>query len=388
MLILWDSKNTPPEHNGVLYRWNGYDEQNHNYSLLGYVETHRERLRLMYLNWLHALGEANIRGRRIIDRLAFKDGLSYWWLSIFIEKSSYNFPTVNIVRLLALEEIIVNHKPRIFCLVSSDRKLHLVLRNFCRQVGIKYEWKKQRVESRSVSRDRIYQTLPHVLQGLLSLVRCLRASLPFKKMPPAPWLQDNHSMLICGYFANIEKTGISDGRFRSRYWEQLHELMAELGIAGNWLHHNPTETPDVAMKWIERFNKSPQQGVHSFVNASLSWNTVFIVIKKWTWLIVASCRLKKKDLKSAFCLPNSKLCLWPLLQEYWKSTLYGSDAVSNLFSLVCFDVAFSKLPHQKLGLYLCENKGWERGLIHAWKKYNHGTLIAVPHTTTIFLLSN
>ena len=41
----------------------------------------------------------------------------------------------------------------------------------------------------------------------------------------------------------------------------------------------------------------------------------------------------------------------------------------------------SSLPNQNIGLYLCENQGWERALIYFWKKYGHGNLIAVQHST-------
>jgi surface carbohydrate biosynthesis protein (TIGR04326 family) len=51
-----------------------------------------------------------------------------------------------------------------------------------------------------------------------------------------------------------------------------------------------------------------------------------------------------------------------------------------LFLYYLFDKAIGSLPHQKTGLYLMENQGWERIFIKAWRKYGHGRLIGVAHS--------
>ncbi|MDX8409022.1 MAG: hypothetical protein R8J84_03100, partial [Mariprofundales bacterium] len=46
--------------------------------------------------------------------------------------------------------------------------------------------------------------------------------------------------------------------------------------------------------------------------------------------------------------------------------------------------ALKDLPHQKVGLYLWENQGWESAFIHAWRQHGHGRLVGVPHATIAF----
>jgi surface carbohydrate biosynthesis protein (TIGR04326 family) len=46
-----------------------------------------------------------------------------------------------------------------------------------------------------------------------------------------------------------------------------------------------------------------------------------------------------------------------------------------------FEVLLDRLPKQKMGVYISENQPWEISLIYAWKKNQHGKLVAVPHTT-------
>ena len=103
------------------YLWNGYAETAAVHSLLRYVENHAERLRGKYLAWIHDLGESRIEGKRIIDHLAFLDGLSYWWMTLFVEKSfGKSLSMTDAIRLFALEDIVSDQKPGKLKLVSAN----------------------------------------------------------------------------------------------------------------------------------------------------------------------------------------------------------------------------------------------------------------------------
>ena len=92
LIILWDSNTKPPQHPGLTYTWDGYSEQETVRSLYRYVEAHGERLREKYLSWIHELGQSRIRKKRLIDHLVIQDGLSYWWMTLFVEKSPWKSP--------------------------------------------------------------------------------------------------------------------------------------------------------------------------------------------------------------------------------------------------------------------------------------------------------
>jgi surface carbohydrate biosynthesis protein (TIGR04326 family) len=78
------------------------------------------------------------------------------------------------------------------------------------------------------------------------------------------------------------------------------------------------------------------------------------------------------------------MSLWPLLQTDWETSMRGAAALINLLWIELFDRALCDAPRQDKGFYLCENQGWERAFIHAWRKHGHGELIAVPHATVRF----
>jgi len=111
-IVLWDRSSDPSCHSESVYRWNGYVENDSVHSLLRYIETHGERLRSKYLAWIHDLGESQIDGKRIIDHLTFEDGLSYWWMALFVEQNPWkSLSIINAIRLMALEEIVVRNGP-------------------------------------------------------------------------------------------------------------------------------------------------------------------------------------------------------------------------------------------------------------------------------------
>ena len=39
----------------------------------------------------------------------------------------------------------------------------------------------------------------------------------------------------------------------------------------------------------------------------------------------------------------------------------------------------SNIPRQKVGIYLMENQGWERALLHSWSLYGHGKIVAYQY---------
>ena len=389
VLTLWDSGADPSEHAGRVYRWNGYAEKNFVYSLLLYVETHGERLRRKYLSWIHELGESRFDGKRLIDHLAFEDGLSYWWLTLFVEQSPWKQPAIiDAIRLMALEEIIVQQKPSMLRLVSTNQSLHETIRDLCQRLEIDYEWEKRSVEKHSpMSVRNLYQALPQPVQALISLARYVWGRWPLRRAKKPGWFDDDQSLFFCSYFFNIVPKLASKGHFYSRYWEDLHRLMQNIGSHGNWLQlyipHDAMPDPASAMELTRSFNQNREkEGSHAFLDAYLSWGVVLRALKRWLWLNLTSCRLRQT--KSAFYPQKSSLSLWPLMQLDWKASMNGPTAIHNLLMIELFDTALRDLPYQSKGFYLCENQGWERAFIHAWHKHGHGQLIAVVHATVRF----
>ncbi len=388
-LLIWAAEGVPASLESQIYCWNGYAEKDSVHSLLRYVDTHGDRLRRKYLTWIHKLGESQIAGKRLIDHLALKDGLSYWWMTLFVEKSLGKSPSISVaIRLLALEEIVVQQKPGKLRLVSANRQLHEVLRDLCRRLGIDYKWEKTPdAQQRPMSMRIVYKALPISLQALINLARHVWGRWALKNAERTGWFGGDQSMFFCSYFDNVDPKEAEQGQFHSYYWAELQPLLKRIGVVGNWLQlFVPcalVPTPHSAMKWLQGFNRNVQEnGFSVFLDTYLSWRIILRVLKQWLWLNIVVWRLR--DIKYAFRMQESQLSLWPIMRGDWTNSMRGLAAVDNLLWLELFDAAMREVPCQKKGLYLCENQAWERAFIHAWRKHGHGQLIAVAHTTVRF----
>ncbi len=384
-LTIWDSCDEPPEHLGLVYTWNGYRETGSVHSLFQYVESNDKRLRRKYLAWIHDLGESRIHGKRLIDHLALEGGLSYWWMTLLVEKSSYKSPIADGIRLLALEEILIKLRPSKICLVSSNQTLNQVLCFLCQKLGLEYG--RVRVADstyRRLSLRDYYLGLPNVCQALVCLIRQIYIRCHFGWAGKLNWFSGNSSLFFCSYFDNVDPKAADLGKYGSYYWGGLPALLRLKGYQSNWLQFfipcSLVPTPLRALNWVKRFNRRPsQEGFHAFLEASLSWRVILRVLVGWVKLVIISHRLN--DIQHAFIPPGSQLSLWPLMRPDWHASMRGSTAIINLMWIENFDKLLRDLPHQKRGFYLCENLAWERAFIHAWHKHGHGKLIAVAHST-------
>jgi surface carbohydrate biosynthesis protein (TIGR04326 family) len=388
-LIIWDSPTDPPEDAGQVYLWNGYEENDSVHSVLKYVEAHSERIRGKYLSWIHELGEHEINGTRLIDALMLEEGFSYWWMTLLVEKSLWKSPSIaDAIRALALEEIIEQRTPSEVLLVSTNRKLHQVILDLCRTLGIKYRWRKGASRQRGrLSLRAVFIRLPMPLQALISAAPYVWARWPLRRARSSGWFGGERSVFFCSYFFNIDSEQGEAGRFRSRYWGNLHAVLKRTNLHANWLQlylpHAAVPTPGAALEYIRRFNRSGTgEEFHVFPDAYVSWPIVGSVLKRWLHLNSTYRRLGA--IEAAFRPKSSRISLWPLLQRDWEASMRGSAAVINLLWIELFDQALRDAPRQEKGFYLCENQGWERAFIGAWRKHGHGKLTAVPHSTVRF----
>jgi surface carbohydrate biosynthesis protein (TIGR04326 family) len=388
-LTLWDSSVEPSANEGQIYRWNGYGQTESIQSLLRYVETHDERLRHKYLAWIHELGESRILDRRLVDHLTLEAGFSYWWMTLLVEKSPWKSPSINdALRLLALEEIVVERKPVKMRLVSADWRLHETVRGLCQNLALSYEW--QRLDRQWTSKWSLaeaYRALPQPVQALVSFVRHLRARWPLRRTSKAGWFGGDRSLFFCSYFIHLDDPSHRKNSFHSRQWEELPRLLHDGGYDMNWMQHylpsSLVPNTGVAKEWVETFNQQrSQRAFHAFLDAYLSPRIVFRVLSQWVKLNRVYGRLRA--IECAFRPRGSNISFWQFMRRDWHASLCGASAISNLLWIELFDSALRDLPRQRRGLYLCEGQSWERAFVHAWHKYGHGQLIGVAHSTIRF----
>ncbi len=389
-LFVWDAGDAPAVQGALVYRWNGYAEDDSCLSLMRYIEVNAERLRGKYIRWIHDLGESRVDGRRLSDLLALDNGLSFWWLTAFVEQNPWKSPSIAVtIRLLALEEIVEARRPTSMHVCLGDPKVVAALRKFCARAGIAFmrtaaPHAGMRCEG---ALARMYRGLPQVAQAGLTLARYLRSRWPLRRATAPVWVGGPRAMTVCSYFINVAPGPAAEGHFHSRYWERLHALLAESRLGANWLqiYYPHATVPDAptADALLMNFNRrEPSAEVHAFTDAWISWGVVVETLRRFA----GTCRvsLKSRGLRSAFTPAGSRMCLWEVVARDWATSLRGPSAIVSLLAVSLFERALGSMPRQHLGLFLFENQGWEKAFIHAWKRHGHGSLVAVAHATVRF----
>ena len=386
-VTVWDQKIDPLNSIGDVLCWQAYTEQELISSIPRYLETHAERLRKKYLEFIHNLGESVINGKSVVEHLDVGEGFSFWWMSQLAEKSPFKSPKIyDCLRLLALEEILLERRPHELILNSPDRVLANAMRALCQNLQINFNWHHKKTIKIRWSLHDIYHALPYPLQALISL-RHLVAKWPICQLQRPQWFFSEDAVFMCSYFFNLDEVACNNGHFYSRQWEGLPECLQKSGKHINWVHHflfSPG-SPDVktGIKWATQFNHNAKtQGNHSFIESFLSFRVILVVLKNWIWLNIISWRLR--SVSGSFRPKGSAVWLWPLLRRDWQTSLTGPSAINNCLWLELFDIMFREMPYQKIGLYLWENQGWESALIRAWRRHGHGKIIGVPHATVNF----
>lgn len=387
--VIWDSGELPDESVGITYTWTGYQEKGGVFSLLRYVETHGNRIRQKYMGFISGLGDVPFGDRSLSEQLEFGGGFNLWWMSLVTEMSPYKSPRIlDCLRIIALEEILISSKPSSVRLVNTDKDIGDAIKTLCGRLGLAFEWDlKATPERPRFTASALYQKFPHVFRALVYFVYYLGSRWRFRRCKMSVRSTGGEMVLFLSYFYNLDASSSALGRFSSNQWGSIPEFLFEQGIGRNFIHHfvaSPNiPDPKTALGLVRKFNNETDvNGIHTFLDAFLGLGVVASVIGTWLKMVLKVGSVRRPA--GMFELPNSQVSLWPLLRGDWNASLFGSTSIINVLWAKLFDRALAGLPHQKLGLYLCENQGWERAFISAWRKHRHGRLIAVQHSTVRF----
>ena len=347
-------------------------------------------MRQKYLAWVYDFGNNKIHGKSVIDYFKMKDGLSFWWMSLFVEKSPWKSPgIIDAIRLFALEDLLLKNKPELVQFSSASRELHKVVKDLCDNLSIKFEGKV--LKRKSISRPKIkvlYYLLPHSLRALYHFSRYVYDRWPLRsKKKIRPVQTSEPSVFFLSYFIYPKKDRLQQDEFYNHYWDTLPTLLHENGIQTNWLEHylenSTSSSASDALKYLEdTTGKNIRGGFHYFLDSFLSLKVLLKVLVNIISIQIKT--VKITNLKNLFIPKGAHFNLWPIMKNDWYSSFNGASAVKNLLIVELIDEALKAVPQQNVGLYVSENQSWERAFIYRWKKHHNKKLIAVAHSTVRF----
>jgi surface carbohydrate biosynthesis protein (TIGR04326 family) len=389
MLLIWDAEGAPPTGDWTMLLWRGFGNSAlpNAISVHELVEANADNLKSRYLEWVYELGETTSGGRSLIDRLNLWPGFSYWWMSLLLEKCNYSkSPQIDhAVRLMAFEQWMTGRPVAHVALATCNALLAECVRSWCSKKGCTFEWRREGSDlaSQPSRLRRLYHSLPYPVQALSWLVLYVARRWALKGVGLREWRESNGQTTFVSYLFNLVPAAVEAGRFESRFWAHLPEVLRQRADGdSNWLHlyvkdallPNSGKAADV----IREFNKAANgRQTHVTLDTFLAPGVILNALRDWLRL-----RRVGAGLRGAFFSPSgSEFDFWPLFNEDWKRSFFGREALNNLLFYRLFEVALRYLPKQRVGVYLQENQGWEFALIHNWRAAGHGRLIGAEHST-------
>ncbi len=370
------------DNKSCVYIWNGHEKNEKYISISNRLEDNSDKIKKKYIKFIHDLGEEKIDNKNLKSHLKIKENYNLWWMSLLTEKSHYKSPRIkDCLKFLVLEEIILEKKPSKIIVLLSDKIIIRSIKELSKKLNIEIEIKKidivkkDQVNSKNIFSN-IYFKSPNIIKSIIYLIRYSFNNWTFKKALRPKW-ETNKNILFFSYLFHLDKDSFKDNKFSSSQWGPLTNLLNELSIKSNWMHHfipNPViPNRKSAISFINSLNKEfNNTQSHQIISSYINIKTIFKVVANYAKIILKIPSLFK--FKKLFIVKNSSINFWFLLKDDFINSILGPKIIENLFWIEHFDNALSKIPYQEKGIYLQENQSWEKALISAWKKYNHGKI--------------
>lgn len=376
--------------NEILVCWRGELPQScvGNISIQHLTESNSEELRAKYLELIYNVSNFSVQGSSLLNHLEIRPGFSYWWMTQIAEKCNFEkSPLINdAIRLLAFEKWVQGRDLSSIEIVTANRALEKCMRIWCANRNINFKVRLLQVPKIQTSwLKSSFELLPQAMQALIWLIHYLYGRWPLRGVGLYEWRNSTGRVTFVSYLFNLVPASIAKGRFESRYWGPLPEVLQMDACATNWLHIYVKDallpSAKKAANLLRSFNHSAKGLQHHVaLDTFLGTSVVIKTLHDWICLMLVAIRLKK-------WLPTMQQRdshHWPLVSQDWDKSIFGVPALKNLLFFNLFETALDVVPQQASGVYLQENQGWEFGLVHAWKAAGHGRTIGCPHSIVRF----
>lgn len=196
---------------------------------------------------------------------------------------------------------------------------------------------------------------------------------------------------IVTYFPNIDMRAAGLGRFRSRYWESLHdalnaEALREDGPQGHfvrWLlirFPAPQLTFGQCLRLRDRFRKERKDGASfHYLEEFLRHKDLWAALWRHLRLSLSSLRLQG-NVRPAFCFAGSRLNFWNYLGPYWEESFRGWRGLERCLQYQAFKSHAQCAGPQRWTLFPLENCPWERMLTQAAHDARSGPVYGAQHS--------
>ena len=382
---------------GPCIHWEAWDIPEGHISLPRELSRQLTEIRAEHAAWAYDTAYVRAAGRTVADWLKAGDSLSMWWCSLLYERHPKMTPNLyTIYKLRTLERLLVSIerelpalRPLSITLRGGTSLLSHTLATLCETRNWKFTKEKPQRECNAQSESiqkRIFTALP---PGIRACVRYVHWWWTVKRRFPSigklPQPQDGEkTATIATYFPNVDMDAAREGRYRSRYWESLHETLAPMTGRLRWLFIRfpaPQMTLDQCIAFRGELDSRKQDGL-SFVwlEECLQSRDLWGAWKRFLRLRAASLRIE--DAVHRAChFAGSKLNFWPFMRDDYAESFRGWRALERCLQARGLDNYVQMVGPQQWTLFPLENCPWERMLTHAIHTRGNGPVYGAQHST-------
>lgn len=350
--------------------------------------------------WTYETGCARINGKLLEEHLRADDNLSMWWCSTLVEKHpkvTHNlFPALKLRALELLMEEKGVTRLELCAPADAEPWMEDVLGRFCKATGREFAARRiggaeeVRPTGLKARLKECYYRLPAPVKALVRFPAWLwivRRRLPRTPLSRPALPEDTKPASIVTYFPNIDMTAAKNGRFRSRYWEKLHDALEPTEGKPNrvnWVFlYFPAPQcsfPD-AIKLRDRFRANGRDGASfHFLEEFLTNGDIAKSLVRFGKLLLSS-RAVEPQVKELFRFPGSQMDLWPVLKENWADSTRGWRALERCLMREAFRRYAEWSGPQDWTTFPQENCPWERMLCQSMHDTDAGPVYGAQHST-------
>lgn len=345
-------------------------------------------------------GCARINGKLLEEHLRADDNLSMWWCSTLVEKHpkvTHNlFPALKLRALELLMDDKGVTRLELHAAAGADPWMEDVLGRFCKATGREFAVRRiggaeaAQPEGLKAKLKACYYRLPAPVKALVRFPAWLwivRRRLPRTPLSRPALPEGVKPASIVTYFPNIDMAAAKNGRFRSRYWEKLHDALQPADGKPNrvnWVFlYFPAPQcsfPD-AIKLRDRFRANGQDGASfHFLEEFLTNGDIAKSLVRFGKLLLSS-RAVEPQVRELFRFPGSQMDLWPVLKENWGDSTRGWRALERCLMREAFRRYAEWAGPQEWTTFPQENCPWERMLCQSMHDGDAGPVYGAQHST-------
>ena len=373
----------------TVMQWEGWEPPRGHVSLPALLRAELEAIRAEHAAWAYDLGRLTVEGKEAQDWLRAGHALSMWWCSLLYERHpKMTAGLYTVYKLRALERFMDQEGISSLYLSGGDDTLREVLADMCRASGRTFSLEQGApapLEPPTPLLRRLYNAAPAPLRALARYGHWLwavRRRLPAtadagKAFAPVQGPEGPvQTATIATYFPNVDMKAAGEGRFRSRYWEKLHDVLHDEARkeGAPWVRWLFIRFPAPQLSLAQcaalrdRFRAEGKDGASfHYLEEFLRHRDLWAGLWRYLRLCFGSRKLEPA-VRPAFRFAGSNVNFWPYLAPHWSESFRGWRCLERCLQQRAFDVYAKVAGPQRWTLFPLENCPWERMLTVAMRE--------------------